>query len=261
MKTRFSDPIKAQEAIQNIKNCSSLQVIKGNDGAPDENGSTIHEEVQHAIWWLLERYPSPNDSSIQNLKSVNQSIGEYVLWHGENKKLTDLVAINMVTINGIETWVVQDFEKGPKESKWFKGKSCESQKALHHAMLKFANIKITDVDPEKNRDIDAHEVRYLIREIITGLKGKTKWEEKKTGDEIEVTHTIAVDQECFIGKSTTSGNPKTEKSREQGMKMTKQRASVEARKLAEKKFFNAFFGVDGVKEFTVDELGRPVEAN
>ena len=125
-------------------------------------------------------------------------------------------------------------------------------------MLKFANIKIADVDQTKNRQIDAHEIRHLTKEI---LKGKMLTQEKKNGDEIEVTFTIKIGLDLFIGKSKTSGVPKAERSREQGMKMTKQKAHLEARKEAEKKFFNAFFDVDGIREFTVDEMGRPVETN
>ena len=141
----------------------------------------------------------------------------------------------------------------------FRGRETVNESALHLAMLKYANIKLADVDEKKNRRINAHEVRYLIRDIIKELNGKTKWDENKTGDETEMSYTIEIGPDLFVGKSKTSGVPKAEKSRDQGMKVTKQKASVEARKEAEKKFFNAFLGVDGIKEFTVDEIGRPVE--
>lgn len=265
-KSHCSDPIMAQEAIRKMKNCSSVQIIRANDSMSDENIPPenllkIQEEVKNAVRWLLKRYSeiySLNEFNITTWKSFHQSFGDYILWHEENKPTTDLIAINLFTISGIETWLVQDFEKGPKESKWFRGRSIsEFQHALHLAMLKFANIKIADVDQTKNRLIDAHEIRHLTKEI---LKGKTLTQEKKTGDEIEVTVTIKIGLDLFIGKSKTSGVPKAERSREQGMKMTKQKAHLEARKEAEKKFFNAFFGVDGIREFTVDEMGRPVES-
>ena len=265
-KSHCSDPIIAQEAIRKMKNCSSVQIIRANDSMSDENIPPdnllkIQEEVKNAVRWLLKRYSeiySLNEFNITTWKSFHQSFGDYILWHEENKPTTDLIAINLFTISGIETWLVQDFEKGPKESKWFRGRSIsEFQHALHLAMLKFANIKIADVDQTKNRLIDAHEIRHLTKEI---LKGKTLTQEKKTGDEIEVTVTIKIGLDLFIGKSKTSGVPKAERSREQGMKMTKQKAHLEARKEAEKKFFNAFFGVDGIREFTVDEMGRPVES-
>ena len=266
-KSHCIDPIMAQEAIRKMKNCSSVQIIRANDSMSDENIPPdnllkIQEEVKNAVRWLLKRYSeiySLNEFNITTWKSFHQSFGDYILWHEENKPTTDLIAINLFTISGIETWLVQDFEKGPKESKWFRGRSIsEFQHALHLAMLKFANIKIADVDQTKNRLIDAHEIRHLTKEI---LKGKTLTQEKKTGDEIEVTVTIKIGLDQFIGKSKTSGVPKAERSREQGMKMTKQKAHLEARKEAEKKFFNSFFGVDGIREFTVDEMGRPVETN
>ena len=268
-KSHCSDPIIAQEAIRKMKNCSSVQIIRASDSMPDdnippENLLKIQEEVRNAVRWLLNRYSeiySLNEFNITTWKSFHQSFGDYILWHEENKPTTDLIAINLFTISGIETWLVQDFEKGPKESKWFRGRSIsEFQHALHLAMLKFANIKIADVDQAKNRQIDAHEIRHLIKETLIGLKGKTKTEEMKNGDEIEVTFTIKVGLDLFIGKSKTSGVPKAERSREQGMKITKQKAHLEARKEAEKNFFNAFFGVDGIREFTVDEMGRPVES-
>ena len=230
------------------------------------HGLVIQEELQHAVWWLLEQYTSPsNGALIKNLKSVNQSLGDYVLFHEENDILTDLVRIDMVTVNGIETWLVQDFHSGPTKSKWFRGKSLESQNSLHLAVLKFANIKITDADPENNRAISAHEVRYLTREIINGLNGKTKWDERKIGDEIEVSHTIEIGNavECFTGKARRNDNPKAVKSGQDRNMRTQatKKASVAAQKLAEEKFFNAYFGVDKVKEFTVDEIERPVDAN
>ena len=255
-----------------MKHCSSIKVIKATRDKSKRkfSGLVIQEELQHAIWWLLEQiaelYTSPsNGAFIRNLKSVNQYLGDYISFHEENEILTDLVRIDMVTINGIETWLVQDFHLGPKKSKWFRGKSLESENSLHLAVLKFANIKITDADPENNREISAHEVRCLTREIITGLNGKTKLDEKKIGDEIEVSHTIEIGKavECFTGKSTTNDVPKAAKSGQE-IKMRKQAikiASVVARKLAEKKFFNAYFGVDGLEEFTVDELERPVDTN
>lgn len=266
-KSHYSDPIMAQEAIRKMKNCSSVRVIRANDSVPNENIPPenllkIQEEVRNAVRWLLKRYSeiySLNEFNITTWKSFHQSFGDYILWHEENKPTTDLIAINLFTISGIETWLVQDFEKGPKESKWFRGRSIsEFHHALHLAMLKFANIKIADVDQTKNRQIDAHEIRHLTKEI---LKGKMLTQEKKNGDEIEVTFTIKIGLDLFIGKSKTSGVPKAERSREQGMKMTKQKAHLEARKEAEKKFFNAFFDVDGIREFTVDEMGRPVETN
>ena len=278
MKTRISDPVKAQKEIKKMKHCSSVQVIPMIRATNDKSkrkvsGLVIQEELQHAIWWLLEQYTSPsNGALIKNLKSVNQSLGDYVLFHEENETLTDLVRIDMVTINGIETWLVQDFQLGPTKSKWFRGKSLESENSLHLAVLKFANIKITDADPENNREISAHEVRYLTREIITGLNGKTKLDEKKIGDEIEVSHTIEIEKtlQCFTGKSTTNSVLKDVKNKSE-MEISKlredkrwneiRRASGEARKVAEKKFFNAYFGVDGVKEFTIDKLGRPVDSN
>ena len=86
-KTCLSDPIQAQEEIRKMKDCSSVQVIKAVDDTSKENGSaSIVKQVQYAIWWLIGHYRSLSDEAsiemdIKHLKSVNQSVGDYVLWH------------------------------------------------------------------------------------------------------------------------------------------------------------------------------------
>ena len=259
-----------------MKNCSSVQVIKATDDTSEEDApASIVKQVQNAIWWRIQHYESLSDeTSIEmdiNLKSINQSLGDYVLWHDKNDKLTDLVQIDMVTLNGIETWLAQDFNLGPKKTIWFRGKSLDSETSLHLAILKFANVKITDVDPEHNQEMEQYQVRYLAREIIDGLAKRTQ-DQKKIGDEIEISYTIEIAKtlQRFTGKSTTNSvlkdvKDKSEKEirelREDTRWKEYRRASGEAQKVAEKKFFNAYFGVDGVKAFIVDELERPVDTN
>ena len=278
LKTRISDPIKAQEKIKKMKNCSGVHVLSATEASAnytsEANGSEIIEELQNAIHWLFDRYTFQNKATINNLKSFNQSIGDYALWHEENENLTDLVLINMITINGIETWLVQDFNFGPKKSKWFRGKSVESQNALHLAMLKFANIKVTDVDPKKNFEINGQNswdqelvLDNFINQIINELNAKNNRSDTGTADEVEMSYSIKIEKtsQCFTGKSKKYAVPKNVKDGQD--EMAKQRrnlertASREARKLAEKKFYNGYFGVDGVKKFTFDELGRPVDVN
>ena len=124
------------------------------------------------------------------------------------------------------------------------------------AILKYANIKLPDVDVEKNRQINTDKMRSLISSHIheeIRNSGKTKWHENKTGNEIEMTYTIEIGPDLIIGKSTTSGLSKAEE------RIAKKKARREAMNEAEDKFSNHFFGVDGIEEFTVDEMGRPVE--
>ena len=130
------------------------------------------------------------------------------------------------------------------------------------AILKYANIKLPDVDVEKNRQINTDKMRSLISSHIheeIRNSGKTKWHENKTGNEIEMTYTIEIGPDLIIGKSTTSSLSKAEEGREQ--RNPRQKAISEAMNEAKKKFNNHFFGVDGIKEFTIDEMGRPVETN
>ena len=129
------------------------------------------------------------------------------------------------------------------------------------AILKYANIKLPDVDVEKNRQINTDKMRSLISSHIheeIRNSGKTKWHENKTGNEIEMTYTIEIGPDLIIGKSTTSGLSKAGFLHEE--RIEKQKARKEARNEAENKFSNNFFGVHGIEEFTVDELGRPVES-
>ena len=128
------------------------------------------------------------------------------------------------------------------------------------AILKYANIKLVDVDVEKNTQIKTYEKRPLISRIHEEIRnsGKFKWHENKTGNEIEMTYTIEIGPDLIIGKSKTSGLSKAENLYEQSI--AKQKARKEARNEAENKFSNNFFGVHGIEEFTVDELGRPVES-
>ena len=262
LKPQSSDPIKAQEAIRKMKHCSSVEVIRATNETSEVNGPNkfILKELQSAIWWLVGYYSTNSfETSIKNLKSVHQSVSDCLLWYEENDtSLTVLVQIDMVTIYGIETWLVQDFDLGPEKSKWFRGKSSQCQWNFFLAMLKFANIRTT-MEKNVHRKMSTSEVKRQSGWIISRLNGKTKWEEKKTGDEIEVSYTIKIGRphqkstECFTGKSKTNGAPKAVSSGEQ-IKIRKE-AGERARKMAEKQFFNAYFGVDGVKEFTVDEFG------
>ena len=66
------------------------------------------------------------------------------------------------------------------------------------------------------------------------------------------TYTIEIGPDLFIGKSIEKGRER---------RRMKFLAEEEAKNEAENKFFNNFFGVDGIEEFTVDELGRPVGTN
>ena len=128
------------------------------------------------------------------------------------------------------------------------------------AILKYANIKLPDVDVEKNRQINTDKMRSLISSHIheeIRNSGKTKWHENKTGNEIEMTYTIEIGPDLIIGKSTTSGLSEAKFLHEQ--RLAKQKARKEAMNEAENKFSNNFFGVSGIEEFTVDEMGRPVE--
>ena len=149
-----------------------------------------------------------------------------------------------------------------------RGKSINcSESADNFAILKYANIKTADVDPEKNRLINVDDKRSLISEICGKIKiqrnlnGEMKIQrhENKNGNEIEMTYTIEIGHDLFIGKSTTEGFSKAEKGREQ--RRMKLLAEEKAKNEAENKLFNNFFGVDGIEEFTVDELGRPVGTN
>ena len=74
-----------------------------------------------------------------------------------------------------------------------------------------------------------------------------------------MTYTIEIGPDLYIGKSTTEGLSKAKEGIKQ--RRTLQRAKWKAENEAESKFFNNFFGVDGIKEFTIDEMGRPVETN
>ena len=142
-----------------------------------------------------------------------------------------------------------------------RGKSINWSEPADFAIFKYANIKTADVDSEKNRLINADEKRSLISQIREEMNGemKTQRHENKNGNEIEMTYTIEIGPDLFIGKSTTMGFSKAEKGREQRrMKILAERG---AKNEAEIKFFNNFFGVDGIEDFTVDELGRPVGTN
>ena len=140
-----------------------------------------------------------------------------------------------------------------------RGKSINCSESEDFAILKYANIKTADVDTAKNRLINANDKRSLISQICGEMIGemKTQWHENKNGNEIEITYTIEFGPDLFIGKSPTEGLSKAEKGRERKILIAKEEAENEA----ENKFFNNFFGVDGIEEFTVDELGRPVETN
>ena len=142
-----------------------------------------------------------------------------------------------------------------------RGKSINWSEPADFAIFKYANIKTADVDTAKNRLINANDKRSLISQICGEMIGemKTQWHENKNGNEIEITYTIEFGPDLFIGKSTTEGLSKAEKGREQRRIILI--AKEEAENEAQNRFFNNFFGVDGIEEFTVDELGRPVETN
>ena len=73
-----------------------------------------------------------------------------------------------------------------------RGKSINcSESADNFAILKYANIKTADVDPEKNRLINDDDKRSLISQICEEMNGemKTQWHENKNGNEIEMTYT------------------------------------------------------------------------
>ena len=143
-----------------------------------------------------------------------------------------------------------------------RGKSIGCSDPEDLAILKYANIKIADVNTEKNRLIDEDDKFSLISsisEVMIDMNGKIRWHENKIGNEIEMTSTIEIGPDLYIGKSTTEGLSKAKEGIEQ--RRTLQRAKWKARNEAERKLFNNFFGVDGIKEFTIDEMGRPVETN
>ena len=70
--------------------------------------------------------------------------------------------------------------------------------------------------------------------IIKVFNGKTRWEEKKMGDEIEVTYIVEVSGIEYVDKATTSGLSKT-KNCEEKINATKRKA----RELAVNKFLDA----------------------
>ena len=109
-----SDPEKAMEAIRKMKYCSGVTTIK----AVDEINNNVRDVIQYAVKPLIEDYwpDSDNQKGIEDLKSVFEG---YLRWYEEDNK-TDLIHISMLTITGIEMWVVEDFNKGHKESKWFR---------------------------------------------------------------------------------------------------------------------------------------------
>ena len=123
-----SDPNEAREAIRKMRNCSKVTTLKAvvvETEISDEE-SNVRDEVRNAVSYLIDGpmiddpsdgyWPSAEKPSIENLKSI---IEDYVCWYQEEHR-TDLVIVNMLTITGIEIWVVEDFDKGPKESKWFR---------------------------------------------------------------------------------------------------------------------------------------------
>jgi len=108
-----SDPEKAREAIRKMEYCSRVTTIK----AVDDINCNVRERVKDAVKSYIFGYWGDSDNSvIEHLKPV---IDDYVRWYEEEHR-TDLVLVNMLTITGIEVWVVEDFDKGPKESKWFR---------------------------------------------------------------------------------------------------------------------------------------------
>ena len=108
-----SDPEKAREAIRKMKYCSRVMTIK----AVDDTNDTVRETVQSTVKSIIDDYWPPSDNKgIEYLKSVFE---DYSRWYEEDHK-ADLIYIDMLTITGTEIWVVEDFDKGHKESKWFR---------------------------------------------------------------------------------------------------------------------------------------------
>ena len=112
-----------------MRNCSKVTTLKAvvvETEISDEE-SNVRDEVRNAVSYLIDGpmiddpsdgyWPSAEKPSIENLKSIME---DYVCWYEEEEHRTDLVIVNMLTITGIEIWVVEDFDKGPKESKWFR---------------------------------------------------------------------------------------------------------------------------------------------
>ena len=109
----LSDPEKAREAIRKMEYCLRVTTLR----AVDDINRNVREVVKDAVKSYIFDYWGDSDNPvIEHLKPV---IDDYVRWYEEEHR-TDLVLVNMLTITGIEVWVVEDFDKGPKESKWFR---------------------------------------------------------------------------------------------------------------------------------------------
>ena len=109
----LSDPEKAREAIRKMEYCLRVTTLR----AVDDINRNVREVVKDAVKSYIFDYWGDSDNLvIEHLKPV---IDDYVRWYEEEHR-TDLVLVNMLTTTGIEIWVVEDFDKGPKESKWFR---------------------------------------------------------------------------------------------------------------------------------------------
>ena len=180
----------------------------------------------------------------------------------------------MLLPNGIEHWLVRDFESGPGRSKWFRGVSVlpnEDWDALKgRRMAKLNIIGLT------NSAINAYYYEhYLVqnREKIPWLKiaetvvfehDETAFcenldcQELKTDNAFEAIATFGVsygdaNEVRYIGKST---RPLKKTRRPKNEKETMEK---EAKKAALMEYFKDRFGFTNFNDIFTDELHRPIK--
>ena len=122
---REKDPEEAMKKIKELKNCISFQ--KSTKSIPDKDFKNACDTALDRLWKLEPRWGDSKFNKVKNF--VNGDITLAQLSKNDDKIKVEsiftncLTSIRMLVPNGYEFWYIVNFEKGSRESKWYRAVS------------------------------------------------------------------------------------------------------------------------------------------
>ena len=280
---RNEDPKEAMKQIKELKTCLRFRQPPKPFPAED-NFKRACEETLKKLWNMEPRL---RDSKFVKIKKY---IDRYTYAYGVNRLDREMdeiftncfTQIEMLLPNGYEYFYVENFEKGPSQSKWYRAESSDDCKAYLLAQLNVMGITKTTIDrlqyihylKKKSEKVSWFDFAYGVVTNVKYLEilfpSVTSYDlvdfefvEAETDATKEVNASLEFATyddgpratfKTYHGKSTrplkTTRQPKNEK-----VIMVR-----EAKKAALVECCTELFGFDKFDDWCVDELGRSIES-
>ena len=168
---REKDPEEAMKKIKELKNCISFQ--KSTMPIPDEEDfKNACETALDRFWKLGPRWGGSKFDKIKNF--VNEDITLAQLSEHDDKInivhifIHHLTWIRMLVPNGYEFWYIVNFDKGPRQSKWYRAESTIKFEDCMLARLNVIGLKNSTISKLDYYPMKSKKWFDFAKELIRG---------------------------------------------------------------------------------------------